>query len=149
MEQTPKTLYREGRKAGFIAMMVFAVVCLGLGALAALSTRGRSTEQTVVGFALAAAALAGAVFFVFEGLKIFSTRVTLYEDRFSFRVFPKPERTYLYSDCLSWELVPTGPGGGGGPVSLYKLRMNDGAFLVVDNRMLTGGLGQGIGFFGE
>ena len=78
MEQTPKTLYREGRKAGFIAMMVFAVVCLGLGALAALSTRGRSTEQTVVGFALAAAALAGAVFFVFEGLKIFSTRVTLY-----------------------------------------------------------------------
>lgn len=148
MEQTPKTLYREGRKAGFIAMMVFAVVCLGLGALAALSTRGRSTEQTVVGFALAAAALAGAVFFVFEGLKIFSTRVTLYEDRFSFRVFPKPERTYLYSDCLSWELVPTGPGGGG-PVSLYKLRMNDGAFLVVDNRMLTGGLGQGIGFFEE
>lgn len=147
MEQTPKTLYREGRKAGFIAMMVFAVVCLGLGALAALSTRGRSTEQTVVGFALAAAALAGAVFFVFEGLKIFSTRVTLYEDRFSFRVFPKPERTYLYSDCLSWELVPTGRGGG--PVSLYKLRMNDGAFLVVDNRMLTGGLGQGIGFFGE
>lgn len=148
MEQTPKTLYREGRKAGFIAMMVFAVVCLGLGALAALSTRGRSTEQTVVGFALAAAALAGAVFFVFEGLKIFSTRVTLYEDRFSFRVFPKPERTYLYSDCLSWELVSTGRGGGG-PVSLYKLRMNDGAFLVVDNRMLTGGLGQGIGFFGE
>ena len=143
-----KILYREGRRAGLVGMIAFSIVCLGLGALAALSTRGRSTEQTVVGFALAAAALAGAVFFLIEGLKLWTTRVTLYDDRFAFRIFPKPERTFLYSDCLSWEAVPTYRGGGG-PVRLYRLRMSDGSVLVVDNRMLSAGLGQGIGFLGK
>lgn len=143
-----KILYREGRRAGLVGMIAFSIVCLGLGTLAALSTRGRSAGQTVVGFALAAAALAGAVFFTVEGVKLWTTRVTLYDDRFAFRIFPKPERTFLYSDCLSWEAVPAGRGGGG-PVRLYKLLMKDGSILLVDNYMLREGLGQRIGFFGD
>lgn len=138
----PKRLYGRGRKAGLF-FIAFAAIPLALAVFTAISVRGRSMDQLITGIALAALLVLAAGFFVLEGLRTFTLCVTLYEDRFTYRVFPKGERSFSYSECLSCEEIYSRFRSGG--TYLYKLRMEDGSVLPVDNSILLGGLSQRLG----
>ena len=124
----------------------YSALAIPLSVLILIGIRGRDAENRISGILLAVFFTLGAIYFIYEGVRARSICLTLREEGFTYRIFPKGERDHLYSDCVSWKRIPQGkywlPN-----IEIYAIRMNDGSKLIVDNHMLKDGFGLRIGFY--
>ncbi|MCR5808119.1 MAG: hypothetical protein K6G56_01000 [Clostridiales bacterium] len=142
----PKKMYKAKRNGTLIAASIFGAIAIPFAVLSLLGSRGGDLEDQIGGIGIFVFLILGTIWFFYEGIRIRSICLTLFEEGFTYCIFPKGERAYRYSDCVSRQFMP--PGKYQAPNILnYTILMNDGSRLLVDNHMLHDGFGVRIGFY--
>lgn len=146
--ELPKTLRLKGRAASLI-ISVGAALLLAAFAVLILVFGGGSKAGRITGCILAAGFFVLTVLGTIDAIRLFSVRVVLEEESFTYHIFLKEDRVFPYSDFVSkrWSSRYAGRR----PVKNWpiELSMKDGSKLLVDDAMMKGGLGAKLGVYDE
>lgn len=144
--ELPKTLRLKGRAASLL-ISVGAALLLAAFTAVMLIFGGGSEGARITGYVLAVCFFALIVWGMIDAIRLFSIRVVLEEESFTYHILLKEDRVFSYSDFVSQRTN-----------SRYRhsannwaieLFMKDGSKLLVDDAMMKGGLGAKLGVYDE
>ena len=142
--ELPKVLRLKGRTATLF-LNIGASLLLAAFTVFIIIFAGGSLSSRIVVYVVAACFVALIVWAALDAIRLFSIRVELREDGFTYHAFPKGDREYSYSDCESWR--PNYRYRHSADNRAIELFMNDGSKLLVDNAIIKDGLGVRIGYY--